>query len=450
MPYNLFHTLKKIMPKGLLGRFLVILLVPLLVLQIVAVYVFLKTHWEVVTRRLSSSIAGDIGSIILSMKDFPGETSREKIFYNASMMMNIQLFWEPNMILNRTGSSGAYARWSEDFLGYSLEGNLEKAMTTALNKPIFIDFKGVGRSILLRIQLDDGILDARISRKRLYSSTTLTYILWIIGTTLFMLGLSIAFMRIQIRAIQRLAIASDAFGKGRETGNFKPEGAAEVRQAGYAFLAMQKRIERQVTQRTEMLAGVSHDLRTPITRMKLQLAMMPRTKTAELQTDLLEMEKLIGAYLEFARGQDGEKPDRVSLTDIIKEIVSKSTINGATIQNKITTNIMFPLRPLAMSRCLSNLIENASRYAKTTSLSCLEHPEFIDIIIDDDGPGIPLDKREDVFHAFYRLENSRNQKTGGVGLGLAIARDIARSHGGDILLEDSPMGGLRVRLKLPY
>jgi len=260
------------------------------------------------------------------------------------------------------------------------------------------------------------------------------------------------FMRNQIRPLRRLARAVDDFGKGRETGDFRLEGATEVRRAAAAFNLMRYRVTRQITQRTEMLAGVSHDLRTPLTRMKLLLAMLPESQeVADLKADVAEMEKMIGGYLAFARGEGTEQPVETDLTMLLKDVVGSALREGTATIDLHTEEDSMPvlLRPAAFKRCIGNLIANAQRYARTVSIRAGHRGEAIEITIDDDGPGIPPEQREEVFKPFHRIDRSRNPETGGIGLGLTIARDVIRSHGGDLVLTDSPSGGLRARLRLP-
>jgi two-component system osmolarity sensor histidine kinase EnvZ len=270
------------------------------------------------------------------------------------------------------------------------------------------------------------------------------------GTSLLLLGIAILFTRNQVRAVKRLAKAADSFGKGRAVPDFKPEGALEVRQAGAAFALMKERLKSQVDQRTEMLAGVSHDLRTPLTRMKLQLAMMSGAEVADLSEDVAEMERMIEAYLAFARGEGGEATRSSDLVALVEDVAAKLRRDGGQVTVSFDDDLVLPLRANAVTRCLANLMGNAVRYAHRLQVAVKRAGDIAEVVIDDDGPGIPPGQREIVFKPFYRLEASRNIATGGVGLGLTIARDVARGHGGDIVLEDSPLGGLRVRLRLPF
>jgi two-component system osmolarity sensor histidine kinase EnvZ len=256
------------------------------------------------------------------------------------------------------------------------------------------------------------------------------------------------FLRQQIRPIRRLAAAADSFGKGRTDVDLKPAGAREVRQAATAFLMMRERILRQISQRTQMLAGVSHDLRTPLTRMKLQLAMLGDDPgVAELKGDIADMERMVDGYLAFARGEGEEPVARTDMTGMIRD-VARSAHNGP-IDVDVQDGLDVEVRPQAFKRCLTNLIDNAQRYAEKVVISAKRVGRSVVITIDDNGPGIPAESREAAFRAFFRLDASRNPETGGTGLGLTIARDIARTHGGDLVLEDSPLGGLRARVVVP-
>jgi two-component system osmolarity sensor histidine kinase EnvZ len=433
----------------LLGRSLLILVSPLIILQLVSAYVFYGTHWDMVTRRLASGLAGDVGAVIEMMRTFPGEQNRATIFAVAATTLDLKLSLEPGGILETTGVRGMGSGLKLDLNGHSLEGNLTGALAERVGRPVYIDTETLERDIEIRVQMPDGVLDVRASRKRLYSPTTTIFVLWMVGTSLLLFGIATIFMRNQVRAVRRLAAAVDSFGKGRDVPYFKPQGAAEVRQAAAAFGRMQDRIKLQVSQRTEMLAGVSHDLRTPLTRMKLELAMAKGEGIGELKEDVADMERMIEGYLAFARGEGSEKSSNTDLVALLEDVVGKLRRDGGQIDLHCEEDISLPLRPIAISRCLTNLIGNAVRYAAHVSVRAGRRDDVIDVIIDDDGPGIPSDQREDVFKAFVRLEGSRNPKTGGVGLGLTIARDVARVHGGDIVLEDSPLGGLRARLRLP-
>jgi two-component system osmolarity sensor histidine kinase EnvZ len=317
--------------------------------------------------------------------------------------------------------------------------------------PFLIDDDFDPRDVLISIELQDGVLQVAAPRKRLFTPTTYIFVLWMAGSSLVLLAIASIFMRNQVRALRRLAAAAERFGKGRDAPDFRLEGATEVRQAANAFLKMRDRIRRQITQRTEMLAGVSHDLRTPLTRMRLALELMrdKEPTVGELKADVMAMERMVQGYLDFARGEGPEQPRDVDLVLLIEEVAAAVRREGAQVSLALPEEFVLPLRPDAMRRCLANLLGNARRFASHIWVQVLPLRQGVDVLIDDDGSGIPPAERENVFRPFFRLDAARSPTTGGVGLGLTIARDVARGHGGELTLEDSPQGGLRVRLHLP-
>jgi two-component system osmolarity sensor histidine kinase EnvZ len=331
-----------------------------------------------------------------------------------------------------------------------LEEELAAALSERVGRPFQIDADFDPRDILISIELKDGVLQVAAPRKRLFTPTTYIFVMWMAGSSLVLLAVASLFMRNQVKSLRRLAAAAEAFGKGRDIGNFKLAGASEVRQVAAAFQRMRDRIQRQITQRTEMLAGVSHDLRTPLTRMRLALELMDEDPSvAELQTDVQAMQRMVQAYLDFARGEGSEEPRETDLTALVEDVASAARRDGTNIYVAQPPSCLLPLRPDAMRRCLDNLIGNARRYGRHIWITALAVGDGVDLLIDDDGPGIPEAERDNVFRPFHRLDPSRNPRTGGIGLGLTVARDLARGHGGEILLEDSPQGGLRVRVHLP-
>ena len=433
--------LKRLAPQGLLGRSLLIIVMPLVVLQLVSAYVFYGSHWETVAKRLAKGLAGDIGTIIESMRAFPGDDERNVILSIAATRMELDTRFVAGAILPNQPNIAPSS---------FLDRALAEAMEERVQRPYRIDSETLDREVVIRVQLSDGMLEVFAPKKRLFSSTTYVFILWMLGTAMLLFGIATVFMRNQVRSVRKLAVAADRFGKGQDVADFKPEGAREVRQAAQAFNLMRSRIQRQIQQRTEMLAGVSHDLRTPLTRMKLQLAIMgDMDGRAELDEDIAEMERMVEGYLAFARGEGSEQPEPTDLPALVDEVVARYRRQGAIIDLHHEGEIVMPLRPDSLARALGNLIGNAVRYAGHVWVRVGLRGEVAEVLVDDDGPGIPLDRREEVFKPFTRLEESRNSVTGGVGLGLTIARDIVRSHGGDVLLEDSPLGGLRARMRLP-
>ncbi|RAU22874.1 two-component sensor histidine kinase [Paramagnetospirillum kuznetsovii] len=433
--------LKRLLPQGLLGRSLLIIIMPLVVLQMVSIYVFYGAHWETVAKRLAKGIAGDIGTVIEATRAFPEPEQQLMILAIAAAKMELDIRFVPGGILPNLPQQKPSS---------FLERAMAEAMDERVQRPYRLDADTFEREVVIRIQLPEGLMEVYAPKKRLFSSTTTVFILWMLGTAMLLFGVATVFMRNQVRSVRKLAIAADRFGKGLDVANFKPEGASEVRQAAQAFNLMRSRIQRQIQQRTEMLAGVSHDLRTPLTRMKLQLAMMDDQEgRADLEEDVAEMERMVEGYLAFARGEGSEKPLPTSLPDLVDEVVGRFRRQGSTIDLHSEGHVVMALRPDAMARALGNLIGNAIRYGGHVWVRVGCRGDAAEVLIDDDGPGIPAANREDVFKPFTRLEQSRNVGTGGVGLGLTIARDIIRTHGGDALLEDSPLGGLRVRVRLP-
>lgn len=433
--------LKRLLPQGLLGRSLLIIVMPLVVLQLVSAYVFYGSHWETVARRLAKGLAGDIGSVIEMSRAFPDADSRSVILSIAAAKMELDI---------RFASGGILPNQPQPPPASFLERAMAEAMDERVQRPYRLDADRFEREVVILVQLSDGLLEIYAPKKRLFSSTTTVFILWMLGTAMLLFGIATVFMRNQVRSVRKLAVAADRFGKGLDVANFKPEGATEVRQAAQAFNLMRQRIQRQIQQRTEMLAGVSHDLRTPLTRMKLQLAILGDMEgRAELDEDVAEMERMVEGYLAFARGEGSEQPQSADLPVLVDEVVGRFRRQGSTIDLHSEGEIIMPLRPDAMARALGNLVGNAIRYGGHVWVRVGRRQGAAEVLIDDDGPGIPPDSREEVFKPFTRLDQSRNSGTGGVGLGLTIARDIVRTHGGDVLLEDSPLGGLRARVRLP-
>ncbi len=433
-------NLKRFLPKTLFGRSLLIIIMPLILLQVVTSWIFYDRHWDSITWRLATSIAGDIGLVLDQMRDEPAQI--EALFESAQTRTDLVMTLRPGEILPNAPQDFD-PTWVDRMLGAALEEKVKR--------PYRLDLSGFREELVVDVQLADGVLRVVVPGSRLFSSTTYIFIIWMVGASLLLFAVASVFMRNQVRPIRRLAAAVDSFGKGREPEtDFKPEGAQEVRQAAQAFNLMSERIRRQVRQRTDMLSGVSHDLRTPLTRMKLQLAMLSKGPEIEaLKTNVSEMENMVEGYLTFARGEGGEASSETDLTALVREIGDRWKADGAEIDTHVEGKIVTWLKPEAFRRCLDNLIGNAHRYGGAIWVRCGKRGDAIEVAIDDDGPGIPENRREDAFRPFVRLDRARNLDIGGTGLGLSIARDIARVHGGELTLEDSPHGGLRARIRLP-
>jgi two-component system osmolarity sensor histidine kinase EnvZ len=434
--------IKRFLPRTLFGRSIIIIVTPLVLVQVIATWVFYDRHWDTVARRLAGAVAGEIAYVIDTAPLAGPPAALETAFNRVSATTDLDMTFHPGARLDHPGERSS---------GASIEGQLAAALDERIARPYRLGEAPDPRDLLISIQLDSGVLDVAAPRKRLYTSTTYIFILWMVGSSLILLAVASMFMRNQVRSLRRLAAAADSFGKGRNVPDFKLEGAAEIRQAGRAFVAMRDRIRRQISQRTEMLAGVSHDLRTPLTRMKLALALLDDNDSiAELRSDVEEMERMVQGYLDFARGAGSEEPVETDLLLLIEEVAASARRDGAAVSLASPEECLLPMRPNAMRRCLANLVGNARRHGTHIWIVLMPRSGGVDILVDDDGPGIPPENREAVFRPFLRLDPSRNPATGGVGLGLTIARDVARGHGGDVTLETSPQGGLRARVHLPH
>jgi len=431
---------KRLLPQTTFGRSLLLIVIPLVLVQMIAAWIFYDRHWETVSYRLSADVAGDIAMVIDAVEPVASDPELSAQLRHASDMTELDFTLRSGALLPEAGPAS----------GTTLEKQLGRALTRRVQRPFRIDDVSCDRCVLVDVQLDSGVLTVNIPRGRLFTATTYIFILWMVGSSLVLLAIATVFLRNQVKSLRRLAAAAEEFGKGRPVSFTKPEGALEVRQAGAAFLRMRERIDRQIRQRTEMLAGVSHDLRTPLTRMKLALALIGEdSAVGELKSDVAEMERLVNLYLDFARGEGTETIVATDIALLIEDVAAAAERQGAALTLARIDELVLPVRPNALRRCLSNLIANARHYGHRVWVSILPVEDGIDILIDDDGPGIPPAERERVFQPFIRLDTSRNPSTGGVGLGLTIARDVARSHGGGVRLETSPHGGLRARVHLP-
>jgi two-component system osmolarity sensor histidine kinase EnvZ len=325
-----------------------------------------------------------------------------------------------------------------------------QALRERVGRPFDLDVWGQPRDVILLVQLDTGVMRIVVSRERVFTTNAYVMILWMVGSSILLFAIASVFMRNQVRPIRELAAVSEAFGKGGDIEGYRPSGASEVRQAGAAFVVMRERLRRFLLQRTEMLAGISHDLRTPLTRMKLELALLDDSPSVGgLRADIADMERMVESYLAFVRGDGEEQPEPTDLARLLADLVAGEQREGHPVRLITEGDLVISLRPQAVRRSIRNLLANATRHGARIELRAKRRERSVKILIDDDGPGIPSGLREDVFKPFFRLDASRNSSTGGVGLGLTIARDVVRAHGGDIWLEDAPLGGLRVRIKLP-
>jgi two-component system osmolarity sensor histidine kinase EnvZ len=435
--FNLGSLLKLGLPQSLFGRALLILVLPTILVQIVAVVLFYERHWSNVQRHLSSSLAGEVALIMDRVISTQGDKRQDYIMRYAKIMnMDIAILSPPLY--------QADAQEKQRFSAYIYE--LQQRL--GLHFSVFEWKKGeiVRTQILWQhemIQIDVGV-------KRLESATTYIFVSWLISSACLLTLIAIIFLRNQIRPIKRLAQVAERFGMGQDVSNYRPSGAQEVRQAGKAFITMRARILRQINTRTAMLTGISHDLRTPLTRLKLQLAMLPAQpdyadEVTAMQDDIKEMEAMLNEYLEFARSNDEDLPtEEINIAELLRATAESFINMGANVSYDLPSNVMIVVRPNQIKRVVENIIVNSLKYGGGTAhLTMQTQPNWLHIMVEDEGGGIAEDYMEEVFRPFVRLEESRNTQTGGVGLGLSIARDIVQAHGGKILLNNRyDAGGL--------
>ncbi len=426
--------IKNILPKSFLWRGVLIVVVPVILIQIVTAFLFFNRHWENVTRHRTQALAGEISFMAYLMAS-EADIRKETVMYLFRSHTDIQAAYKPSAKLKTVESTGDFPEFQEA---------LRSQLVMPFNVRLHDDY------IATSIQLSNGVLELRASAKRLESPTTMIFLAGMVGASSVFLCIALLFLRNQVRPMRQLAEAAERFGKGRDTEDFKPSGALEIRRAGRAFLIMRERIQRQIRTRTEMLASISHDLRTPLTRMKLQLAMFPKSDDVqEMEDDVSQMQEMIAEYLEFARSGAAEEAVEVLLADIMQDIINDYKRTGADIHYEQTGDISLEIKPNAYRRMLHNVLDNALKHGTKCNVSVRRLPGKAEITVEDNGPGIPEEKREEVFRPFTRLDPARNMNNGGVGLGLTIARDIIFKAGGTIGLDRSSLGGLRVTIRLP-
>nr|WP_303829215.1 ATP-binding protein [Asticcacaulis taihuensis] len=436
-------VLKRNFPRTLMARVLLIIVLPIAIMQIAITWVFFDKHWETVTAKLSEGLAGDIAWAVRAYEANPTEANLEQINDQAekSMALSISLRKGDKLPLNRRES-----------IFIALNRTIDKALGDQLEEVYWFDTTRYPGYVDIRVQVKAGVLRFIVPKDRAFATTGYIFIFWMLGATIILTTIAMLFIRNQVRAIERLSQAAERFGRGEEDVGFKPYGATEVRAAAEAFLKMKARIQRQIEQRTTLLASVSHDLRTPLTRLKLELAMGEQDEAnTRMKQDVSEMAYMIDEYLAFARGEMAENTDSVSVRALMDAVTDSVARAGHRLQTeRLAEDLRVNIREMAVQRALTNLVMNGFHYGKHVRFHAELTPgEKLRLIIDDDGPGIAPEKREEAFKPFSRLDESRNQNIKGVGLGLAIARDIARSHGGELTLDTSPQGGLRAVISLP-
>ncbi len=438
---RLMNAANRRLPKGLYPRSILIVVMPIVILQSVVAYVFMERHWQRVTQRLSAAVTQDIAAIVEMIETYPQDERYSNLTRIAAESFGLTITVLPDGPLPAAGRKPFFSL---------LDRALSRQITEKVGRPFWIDTVGNSDLVEIRIKLDGKVLRVFARRSQAYASNSHIFLVWMVGTSLVLIGIALAFLRNQIKPILALAEAADGFGKGRQVPHFRLRGAREVRQAGQAFIDMRRRIERQIEQRTAMLSGVSHDLRTVLTRFKLELALLgDNPETRAMRADIDEMTRMLEDYLAFAKGDTEEVSEPVDMPALLQQLAERARRAGNRVTVAFQGEEKIQVRPLAFRRCLDNLIGNAGKFGDRIEIAANHQDDWLTIAIDDDGPGIAESEREAVFKPFYRLDAARNVDAGGTGLGLAIARDIARSHGGDIALDTSPFGGLRAVIAIP-
>ena len=439
------RLIKRFLPRGLFGRSLIIIVAPMVILQAIITYVFFERDVDASTRRLSRDVAADV-SLLIAIEDKYPQKERLELRKLAGHMLRFDVSFIPGQKIPPPAKQHQY------------RSNIDRALDDTIAQQIgenrHFMTTGASNDFDIRVEVHDGVLRMIVPRERAAVSAPDIFILWMAGSALILVGVATLFLRNQVRPIERLARAADAFGKGRAVPDFKPYGAIEVRRAAQAFLTMRDRLERYMQQRTEMLAGVSHDLKTPLTRIRLQLALLkPSSDIEAMRKDVVQMEHMLNEYLDFARGGAGEQASLSDLVALSREAAERTVRARMAEPRRLTVTgpgpIVVAVKPHALGRCVTNLVDNALKHGRHVFVSIERDERLVEIHVDDDGPGIPEELREEAFRPFTRLDEGRNLQTGGVGLGLAIARDIARAHGGDLLLGKSPQNGLRATIRIP-
>jgi len=434
------RILRRFGPKTLFTRAMLILVLPILFIQMVTVYIFYDRHWASVTRQLSSSLAGEVTWLVEHWEFSTDRERRQWLALQAARNYGLKIALLPAMraALPEHANAVHFPIFDEN-------------LSSRLDRPYALYYEPETEQLNILVPVRGGMLRIEAPKKRLAGSTTVIFIGWIVGTAILLLFVAILFLRNQIRPIVQLSSAAEKFGRGQEATDFRPSGAREVRQAAKAFIEMRDRIRRQVESRTAMLAGISHDLRTPLTRMKLELELLGRKDgLEELHEDVAEMQHMVESYLAFASGEGNEEAVSLPIAELITRAAEPYQRRESSLTLGALPDRSITVKPQAMTRVLRNLIDNALRYGDHCWISVKLRRKSCLILVDDDGPGIPANQRDVVFRAFKRLEESRNTKTGGAGLGLTIVRDIVHAHGGEVTLDDAPQGkGLRVVINLP-
>ncbi len=438
MFYGLSKFVKDILPKRLFYRALLIVAVPVLVLQLVITIVFFDSLWIKTNKGMTKALVNEINTFIEFSSNENFDIEEIKDLFSVYQDLNIEFFEDKSFEFQFE------ERWFSP-----IDRTLRRELKSKFgNNKFWFNTTDYKELVDLRVKFKNGYFKFLIPKDRVTSSSARIFALWITVPAIIMVIISLIFLKNQTRPITNLAKAAERFGRGEEIEEFKPSGAAEIRQAGYEFDKMRKRIIRHLNQRSEMLSGISHDLRTPLTRMKLQIAFIKEKELAnKLTEDINEMEKMLNEYLQFTSSSYLEKDEKFNLSELISGIVEK--YNNENITKKIFANIYINGRKNLIKRCINNLIDNAIKYAEKVNVELNKSNNNLFIKIEDNGPGIPEIEYSNVFRPFYKIDKGRADSKSSVGLGLSIASDIIRSHGGNIKLEKSSMNGLGVRIFLP-
>ncbi len=427
---------KKLIPSSLLGRSIIIIFVPIIILVILTAFVFYQTSWNIISKRLTQSVVADI-NVIVKLFD-------QDLKLNAIQIAKDDFKMDINIIPKKNLDPFSF-RAESGILSKRLNQALEE-----LDKPFFYDVSNIDKGAKIAVLLDNNFLIINVNKDRLYSESAFVFLLWMIFASLILLFFSYFFMSKQIRPLKRLSIIAETFGRGLDAPELKSTGASEIKQTAIAFNQMRTRIRRFLKQRTDMLAGVSHDLRTPLTRMKLQVSLLKDEKAKkEFELDIKEMTAMLDSYVSFVRSEAPEPIEHISINEILNDNIKKIDNENLKIEFKQLNVVETSGRPIQLKRAFQNILDNSKRYSDKILIEISKDDEGCLINIDDNGPGIPDKNYEDVFKPFFTLDPSRNKLKGESGLGLSITRDIIRSHGGDIKLEKSKLGGLRSKILLP-
>ena len=435
---GLSNFFKKILPKRLFYRALLIVAVPVITIQLIITIVFFDSLWIKTNKGMTRTLVNEISAFIEAYQNEENDKQEVNNLFSLFLDLNIEL------VVDEKLSDQDKERWFSP-----IDRTLRRELKSKFSSEIFsFNTTNYKELVDLRIKYENGYFKFLVPKDRVTSTSARIFALWITVPAIIMVIISLIFLKNQTRPITNLARAAERFGKGEDIEEFKPSGALEIRQAGHEFDKMRKRIERHLNQRTEMLSGISHDLRTPLTRMKLQLAFLKDKDTVDkLTDDINEMEKMLNEYLQFTSSSYVEKDEMFNLSELIKEIIKK--YNNKNISHYLIPRIYINGRKNLINRALNNLIDNGLKYANKVEISLSKKNTNLFIIIDDDGPGIPKKEHENVFKPFYKMDKGRNDSKSSVGLGLSIASDIIKSHGGNIMLEKSKFNGLRVKIFLP-